>query len=94
MQPHLNTIAVLSVDARFQEEVLERDRAKQAVQHYHGTQDSRSQRTWLQEISEGRVSKAYTTLVLEQTVQHCSGGIHALVAHSAILPVGMQCYQY
>ena len=57
MQPHLNTIAVLSVDARFQEEVLERDRAKQAVQHYHGTQDSRSQRTWLQDSRVPLVSK-------------------------------------
>ena len=94
MQLHLHSTATLSVVATFLQEVLQRDRVKQAVQHYHGTQDSRSQRTWLQEISEGRVSKAYTTPVLEQTVQHCSGGIHALVAHSAILPVGMQCYQY
>ena len=35
MQPHLNTVIILSVDARFQEEVLQRGRAKRAVQHYY-----------------------------------------------------------
>ena len=63
MQPHPNTIIILSVDARFQEEVLQRNRAKQAVQHYYlpnhrqdvqhyqRSQDSRFQKTWLQDSS-------------------------------------------
>ena len=63
MQPHLNTTVILSVDARFQEEVLQRDRAKQAVQHYYlpnhreavqhyqRSQDFRFQKTWLQDSS-------------------------------------------
>ena len=63
MQPHLNTIIILSVDARFQEEVLQRNRGKQAVQHYYlpnhrqavqhyqRSQDSRFQKTWLEDSS-------------------------------------------
>ena len=57
MQLHLHSTATLSVVATFLQEVLQRDRVKQAVQHYHETQDSRSQRTWLQDSSVPLVSK-------------------------------------
>ena len=63
MQPRLSATVILSVDARFQEEVFQRDRAKQAVQHYYlpnhrqaaqhhqRSQHSRFQKTWLQDSS-------------------------------------------
>ena len=69
MQPRLSATVILSVDARFQEEVFQRDRAKQAVQHYYlpshqqavqhyqGSQDSRFQKTWLEDSSTPPGSK-------------------------------------
>ena len=76
MQLHLHSTATLSVVATFPQEVLQRDRVKQAVQHYHGTQDSRSQRTWLQLIEV-----VYTDLIQCEDKHVCDALAHVAAKH-------------